>query len=84
MGYLLDTDVLSKSSNSTPNAMVMEWLDGNEHELYFSTISIGKITREIKLLPIGKRRTEIQKWFSPLEIRIDGRLVSPAELVMKE
>lgn len=67
MGYLLDTDVLSESSNPRPNAQVMEWLDVHDHELFLSTISLGEMTKGIEMLSPGKRRREIEAWFSRLE-----------------
>jgi predicted nucleic acid-binding protein len=87
MGYLLDTDVLSESSNPRPDAGVVAWLDEHDHELFLSTISLGEITKGIELLPQGKRRKEIEAWFARLEewagSGAGSRLLSPTEQVMR-
>jgi predicted nucleic acid-binding protein len=87
MGYLLDTDVLSESSNPRPDQRVTAWLDRHDHELFLSTISLGEITKGIELLAPGKRRKEIEGWFTRLEAWADtgtsSRLLAPDERVMK-
>jgi len=85
MGYLLDTDVLSESSNPRPDQRVTAWLDLHDHELYLSTISLGEITKGIELVAPGKRRKEIEAWFERLESWAESgaRLLAPDERVMK-
>ena len=84
MRYLLDTNVLSESSNPTPNDGVMDWLDAHDHETYLSTISLGEIVKGIELLPIGKRKKEIAIWFARLERWAEHRLLPPTSRVMRE
>ena len=83
MGWLLDTDVLSKSSNPRPNERVLAWLDSHEHDIHFSTISLGEIVKGIELLSPGKRRREIEAWFARLERWAGPRLLAPTEVVMR-
>ena len=87
MGYLLDTDVLSESSNTRPDKRVIAWMDEHDHEIYLSTISLGEITKGIELLSTGKRRKEIEAWFSRLEewagTGAGSRLLAPNEQVMR-
>ncbi len=83
MGWLLDTDVLSESSHPTPNERVMDWLDAHDHEIYLSTISLGEIVKGINLMTSGKRRKEIEVWFSRLERWVGSRLLAPTESVMR-
>jgi hypothetical protein len=83
MGYLLDTDVLSESSNPFPEPKVMQWLDDHDHELFLSTVSLGEMTKGIELLAPGKRRKEIEVWFSRLERWADSRLLAPTADVMR-
>ena len=87
MGYLLDTDVLSESSNPRPDIRVMEWMDEHDHELFLSTISLGEITKGIELLSAGKRRKEIEAWFARLEewagTGTGSRLLAPTEQVRR-
>jgi predicted nucleic acid-binding protein len=86
MGYLLDTDVLSESSNPRPDKRVMEWLNEHDHELFLSTISLGEITKGIELVAQGKRRKEIEAWFARIEewagTGAGSRLLAPTEQVM--
>lgn len=84
MGYLLDTDVLSESSNSKPDESVMDWLDSHDHETYLSTISLGEIVKGIELLPDGKRKHQIAAWFDRLDRWSENRLLPPTGNVMRE
>ena len=84
MAYLLDTDVLSESSNPRPDEKVMDWLDAHDHEIALSTISLGEIVKGIELLPAGKRKTEIAAWFQRLEKWCENRLLPPSGEVMRE
>ena len=84
MGFLLDTDVLSESSNPKPNEEVMDWLDAHDHETYLSTISLGEIVKGLELLPIGKRKNEIAGWLERLERWCQNRLLPPTGQVMRE
>jgi len=84
MGWLLDTDVLSESSNPQPRERVMAWLDAHEHDVYLSTISLGEIVKGIELMAAGKRRKEIEAWFARLERWAGSRLLAPDEAVMRE
>jgi predicted nucleic acid-binding protein len=84
MGWLLDTDVLSESSNPRPSERLMDWLDAHDHEVYLSTISLGEMVKGIELLPAGKRRKEIEAWFGRLERWAGAKLLAPTETVMRE
>ena len=88
MGYLLDTDVLSDSSIPRPDPRVLEWMDAHDHELFLSTISLGEIIKGIELLSPGKRRNEIERWFTRMEAWAgkgrDSRLLPPDAHVMRE
>ncbi len=84
MAYLLDTDVLSESSNSKPDESVMDWLDAHDHESYLSTISLGEIVKGIELLSAGKRKKAIAAWFQRLERWSENRLLPPTGKVMRE
>ncbi len=84
MGYLLDTDVLSESSNPKPDEAVMDWLDAHDHETHLSTISLGEMVKGIELLAAGKRKNEIAAWFERLEHWTENRLLPPTGQVMRE
>jgi predicted nucleic acid-binding protein len=84
MAWLLDTDVLSESSNPRPNEQVMAWLDAHDNDLHLSTISLGEMVKGIELLPAGKRKREIGAWFGRLERWAGPRLLAPTDKVMRE
>jgi predicted nucleic acid-binding protein len=84
MAWLLDTDVLSESSNPRPNEQVMAWLDAHDDDLHLSTISLGEMVKGIELLPAGKRKKEIAAWFGRLERWAGPRLLAPTDKVMRE
>ena len=63
MRYLVDANVLSEPTKPTPHAGVVEWLRRNEREIAVDPIILGEIRFGILLLPRGKRRTSLQRWF---------------------
>ncbi len=63
MTYLVDANVLSEATKATPVAKVVEWLKQNESELAIDPIILGEIRFGIHLLPAGKRRKRLERWF---------------------
>lgn len=63
MTYLVDANVLSEPTKPVPNARVVEWLRRNERELAVDPIILGEIRFGIHLLPAGKRRQRLERWF---------------------
>ncbi len=63
MTYLVDANVLSEATKATPVAKVVEWLKQNESELVIDPIILGEIRFGIHLLPAGKRRKRLERWF---------------------
>lgn len=84
MAWLLDTGVLSESSNPRPDQRVTAWLDAHDHEIHLSTISLGEMVKGIELLAAGKRKKEIAAWFERLERWAGPRLLAPTARVMHE
>jgi predicted nucleic acid-binding protein len=62
--FLVDANVLSEATRPSPDAKVLEWLRANERELAVDPIILGELRYGILLLPKGKRRTTLEKWFS--------------------
>jgi predicted nucleic acid-binding protein len=63
-GYLLDTNVPSEFSQDRPEPHVVEWLKKqSDTTLFLSAVTIGEIRRKLIVLPPGRRRTELEKWF---------------------
>ncbi|MGB7157446.1 MAG: PIN domain-containing protein [Tepidisphaeraceae bacterium] len=63
MKYLVDANVLSEPTKPSPDAGVVEWLRRNEHEVAVDPIILGEARFGILLLPRGKRRTRLERWF---------------------
>lgn len=63
MKYLVDANVLSEPTKPTPHAGVIAWLRANERDLAVDPIILGEIRFGILLLPRGKRRTRLERWF---------------------
>ncbi len=63
MTYLADANVLSEATKRVPNAKVLEWLRANEPEIAVDPIILGEIRFGIHLLPAGRRRQRLERWF---------------------
>lgn len=63
MRYLVDANVLSEPTKPAPNASVVDWLRKNERDIAVDPIILGEIRFGILLLPAGKRRTRLERWF---------------------
>jgi toxin FitB len=63
MTILVDANVLSEATAPSPNVGVVEWLARHERELAVDPIILGEIRFGILLLPVGKRRARLERWF---------------------
>lgn len=63
MTYLVDANVLSEPTKSSPNPRVIDWLRRNEPEIVVDPVILGEIRFGILLLSKGKRRTRLEQWF---------------------
>ena len=61
--YLVDANVLSEPTKASPDTRVIEWLRRNEREIAIDPIILGEIRFGILLLPRGRRRAKLEKWF---------------------
>jgi predicted nucleic acid-binding protein len=61
--YLVDANVLSEATKAMPTAGVLDWLKDHESELAVDPIILGEIRFGIHLLPAGKRRQGLERWF---------------------
>lgn len=64
MTYLVDANILSEATKPSPNPRVVEWLRQNEREIAVDPIILGELRFGILLLPRGKRRTRLERWFA--------------------
>ena len=63
MTYLVDANVLSEPTRPRPNANVIAWLRANEAELAVDPVIVGEVRFGILLLPKGKKRAALERWF---------------------
>jgi len=61
--FLVDANVLSETTEPVPVPTVVEWLRRNERELAVDPIILGEVRFGILLLPRGRRRTRLERWF---------------------
>jgi predicted nucleic acid-binding protein len=61
--YLVDANVLSEPTRPVPNAHVVEWLRAHEEDIAVDPIILGELRFGILLLPKGKKRTTLDRWF---------------------
>jgi toxin FitB len=61
--YLVDANVLSEPTKPTPHASVVEWLKKNERDIAVDPIILGELRFGMLLLPRGKRRARLERWF---------------------
>jgi predicted nucleic acid-binding protein len=76
-GFLLDTNVLSEFARALPaDPRVDGWLKAASEELLFaSVLTLAEIRRGIELLPLGKRRTQLEAWQADIETSFASRLL---------
>ena len=63
MTYLVDANVLSEPTRPAPDAAVVRWLRRHERSLAVDPVILGEIGLGILLLPRGRRRQRLERWF---------------------
>ncbi|TIU84827.1 MAG: type II toxin-antitoxin system VapC family toxin [Mesorhizobium sp.] len=83
MRLLLDTNVLSEVTRPSPNARVLNWLDGlDEDRSFISVVSIAEIRRGVALMDEGHKREALAEWLArDLPQRFEQRVLSVDESV---
>jgi predicted nucleic acid-binding protein len=64
-GFLLDTNVLSEFARSAvpPDPHVKHWIESARPDtLCTSVLTLGEIRKGIELLPLSKKRLELEQW----------------------
>ncbi|TPJ34751.1 type II toxin-antitoxin system VapC family toxin [Mesorhizobium sp. B2-5-13] len=83
MRLLLDTNVLSEVTRPSPDARVLDWLDGlDEDRSFISVVSIAEIRRGVALMDEGRKREALAEWLArDLPQRFEQRVLPVDELV---
>lgn len=63
MTFLVDANVLSEATKPAPAREVITWLRAHEAEIVVDPIILGEIRFGIHLVPGGKRRQRLERWF---------------------
>jgi hypothetical protein len=66
MTFLVDANVLSKPTKPAPSSKVIDWLSANEGNLVVDSIVLGELCIGILALPRGRKRTQLEQWFTAL------------------
>jgi predicted nucleic acid-binding protein len=61
--YLVDANVLSEPTKPRPHPRVVEWLRRHEADIVVDPFILGEIRFGILLMPRGKRRVRLERWF---------------------
>jgi toxin FitB len=61
--YLVDANVLSEPTRPAPQPSVLAWLRRHERTIAVDPVILGEIRFGILLLPRGKRRSRLERWF---------------------
>jgi len=61
--FLVDANVLSEPTKPVPEPRVITWLLANEREIAIDPIILGELRFGILLLPRGKKRAALERWF---------------------
>ena len=66
--YLLDTNILSNTTKAVPSVALVDWLaDQADESLFISSLTIGEIRRGVLEKPAGKKRKQLEEWFSSVD-----------------
>lgn len=63
MTYLVDANVLSEATKPVPDPRVVDWLRAHERDLAVDPIILGELRFGILLLPRGRKRAALERWF---------------------
>jgi predicted nucleic acid-binding protein len=63
--WLLDTNIISNVTKPVPSADLVAWMaEQADEDLFISSLTVAEIRRGILEKPPGKKRRELESWFS--------------------
>lgn len=73
---LVDTNVLSELTKSTPESRVIAWLEVNEPALAVPAVALAELRYGIARLPDGRRRSGLLRFWQATCTQFRGRIFS--------
>ena len=65
MRYLLDTNIISDIAKPAPSESLLAWMsEQNDEDLFIASLTVAEIRRGVLEKPAGKRRDQLEVWFS--------------------
>ena len=65
MRYLLDTNILSNLTKPVPSESLIAWMaEQADQDLFIASLTVAEIRRGVLEKPAGKRRDQLEAWFS--------------------
>lgn len=63
--YLLDTNIISNVVKPVPSEALIAWMaEQRDQDLFISSLTVAELCRGILEKPAGKKRRELENWFS--------------------
>jgi len=63
--HLLDTNIISNITKPVPSAALVGWMAAQaDEDLFISSMTVAEIRRGVLEKPAGKKRKELERWFS--------------------
>ena len=63
--HLLDTNIISNATKPVPSEALAAWMgEQADEDLFISSLTVAEIRRGILEKPAGKKRRELESWFS--------------------
>jgi len=68
MRYLLDTNILNNIAKPVPSESLIAWMaEQADQDLFIASLTVAEIRRSVLEKPAGKRRNQLEAWFSGSE-----------------
>jgi len=65
--HLLDTNTISNATKPAPSAALVSWMaEQADEDLFICSLTVVEIRRGLLEKPAGKKRRELERWFSIL------------------
>jgi len=65
MRFLLDTNIISNATKPAPSEALLTWMaEQTDQDLYIASLTVAEIRRGVLEKPAGKRRDQLEAWFS--------------------